>query len=64
MGWIMQTDICISRAPMELKNEEIKENRMKLKKYWSNEILKCYTPRNQSTDRPTAGFQDLSYNIL
>ena len=32
------------------KNEKIKENRMKLKKCWSIEILKCYTPTNQPTD--------------
>ena len=46
------------------RNNEIKEIWTKLEGYWNNKILKCYTPRNELTNRQIDEVKNISYNII
>ena len=46
------------------RNNEIKELWTKLEGYWNNKILKCYTPRNELTDRQIDESKNISHNII
>ena len=46
------------------RNNEIKELWTKLEGYWNNKILKCYTPRNDLTNRQIDESKNISYNII
>ena len=46
------------------RNNEIKEIWTKLEGYWNNKILKCYTPRNELTNRQIDESKNISHNII
>ena len=43
---------------------KIEEIWTKLEGYWTNKILKCYTPRNELTNRQTDESKNISHNII
>jgi len=43
---------------------KIEEIWTKLEGYWNNKILKCYTPRNELTNRQIDESKNISHNII
>ena len=58
----MPRNLAIQRPKSRIN--KIEEIWTTLEGYWNNKILKCYTPRNELTNRQKDESKNISHNII